>query len=55
LALVPPDPQWTDREEPVGFAAVAGALGDWEELDAVVEEIYRSRRAARDRSVPPLE
>lgn len=56
VALVPLDeaPRAGRRNRPVGLAAVAGALGDWNELEAVVEEIYASRRWARDRSVPEL-
>jgi prevent-host-death family protein len=29
-----------------GLAAIAGALADWKELDAVVSDIYASRRRA---------
>lgn len=39
---------------PIGLAAVAGSLADWEELDAVVEELYAARRSARDRPAPEL-
>jgi hypothetical protein len=39
---------------PIGLAAVAGALADWDDLDEVVEEIYGNRRRARDRAVPDL-
>jgi prevent-host-death family protein len=40
---------------PVGLAAVAGALSEWDTLEEVVEEIYAARRKARDRAVPPLD
>ena len=45
----------TDDTAPVGLAAVAGALADWEDLEAVVEEVYAARRAARDRPAPDLQ
>jgi prevent-host-death family protein len=54
LAMIPPEERWIGRDEPAGLAAVAGALADWEDLDAVVDEIYRSREQARDRDVAPL-
>ena len=40
---------------PIGLAAVAGALSDWDDLEEVVEEIYAARKKAKDRSVPDLE
>jgi hypothetical protein len=40
---------------PVGLAAVAGALSEWEDLDAVVEDLYAARRTARDRPPPDLD
>ncbi len=56
VALVPPD-QVGDRSElrPVGLAAVAGALADWDALEDVASEIYESRRRARDRAAPDLD
>lgn len=51
VALVPPREMRASRTAPVGLAAVAGALGDWRELDTVVDEIYAARRRARDRDV----
>jgi len=42
-------------EPPIGFAAVAGALADWDELDQVVADIYEARRRSRDRPVPELD
>ena len=51
LALVRPDEAAPALGEPVGLAAVAGSLADWEELPAVVGQIYRRRRA-RDRAAP---
>lgn len=57
MALVPPaDTQRRPRTgAPRGLVAVAGSIDDWDELDAVVEEIYASRRKARDRPAPELE
>jgi hypothetical protein len=40
---------------PVGLAAVAGALADWDDIDEVVHDIYAARRRSRDRAVPSLE
>lgn len=39
---------------PVGLAAVAGALAEWEDLDETVREIYRARRRSRDRAAPDV-
>jgi prevent-host-death family protein len=55
VALVPPDHEWIDREQHVGLAAVAGALADWENFYAVMDEVYRSRQQAHDRPAPALE
>ncbi len=54
-ALVPPGHVPPERSAPVGLAALAGVLADWEELPAIVEEIYVARRQAGDRDVPSLE
>jgi prevent-host-death family protein len=40
---------------PSGLAALAGALADWDELDAVVEDIYAARRRAIDRPAPTFD
>jgi len=55
LALVHPDDLAPRSGRPVGLAAVAGALGDWDDLPAVVADIYTSRRRARDRTPPELD
>lgn len=56
VALVPPEHVPDEPEErPVGLAAVAGALADWDEMDQTVADIYRSRRHARDRAAPEIE
>jgi prevent-host-death family protein len=39
---------------PLGLAAGAGALSEWDELDEVIEEIYAARQAATDRPAPDL-
>jgi prevent-host-death family protein len=56
LALVPAGEEAVraPAAAPIGLAAVAGALADWDDLDEVVEEIYGNRRRARDRAVPDL-
>lgn len=40
------------RPAPLGLAAVAGALSDWDDLEDAVKEIYAERRRAKDRAVP---
>jgi prevent-host-death family protein len=42
-------------DKPIGLAAVAGALADWDDLEETVEEIYAARRGSRDRPVPDLD
>ncbi len=56
VALVSPGEVRTRPQgQPLGLAAVAGALSDWDALDDVVTEIYSSRRKAKDREVPDLD
>ena len=40
---------------PIGLAAVAGALEEWDDLEEVLDEIISQRAASVDRSVPDLE
>jgi len=56
-ALVPPDHVLARGPcaAPTGFAAIAGALGEWDELDDVVSDIYAARKKARDRAVPTID
>jgi len=56
VVLAPPTPEALRRtgQRPIGLAAVAGALADWEDLDEAVEEIYAARRRSRDRPAPEL-
>jgi len=56
VVLVPPTRELTEpAPPPVGLAAVAGALADWDELEMVVEEIYAARERSADREAPSLE
>lgn len=57
VALVPPDDDLArrPRSAPTGFAAIAGALADWDDLDDVVTEVYAARRTAKDRPAPALD
>lgn len=57
VVLVPPTGELTEptAPAPVGLAAVAGALADWDELEMVVEEIYAARKRSADREAPSLE
>jgi len=43
------------RPAPTGFAAIAGALDELDQLDEVVRDIYSSRRKASDRPAPTLD
>jgi prevent-host-death family protein len=54
VVLVPPSTEAmrAPAGTPVGLAAVAGALAEWEDLDEVVTEIYARRRRSRDRPAP---
>ena len=56
VALVPPDEELLRRPgpAPTGFAAIAGALEEVDELEDIVRDIYAERRAAEDRPAPSL-
>jgi prevent-host-death family protein len=55
VALMPPaDLVAQEGRGPLGLAALAGALADWDNLQEAVDEIYASRRRARDRDVPEV-
>lgn len=56
VALVPPGADFLagPGAAPSGLASLAGALGDWEDLDKTVEEIYAARGRSRDRPAPDL-
>ena len=57
VALVPPEPELLRprREPPRGLATLAGALAEWNELDADVAEIYAARSGSTDRPAPELD
>lgn len=56
VVLVPPTPDVLrdTAQRPIGLAAVAGALADWDDLDEAVQAIYSARRHSRDRPAPDL-
>jgi antitoxin (DNA-binding transcriptional repressor) of toxin-antitoxin stability system len=56
VVLAPPTPDAlrAAAHRPVGLAAVAGALADWDDLEEVVHELYTTRRRSRDRPAPDL-
>lgn len=55
MALVPPSEVKQGQEgKPIGLAAIAGGLADWQDLEEVVAEIYRLRRTSKDRPVPDI-
>jgi len=57
VALVPPDEELArgSRPAPTGFAAIAGALAECDELDELVDDVYAARRKAKDRPAPTLD
>lgn len=56
VVLVAPTPDLLGPRPapPAGLASVAGALAEWDDIDAAVEEIYAARRSSRDRPAPDL-
>jgi prevent-host-death family protein len=54
VALVPPQRARHSDHKPVGFAAVAGALAEWDTIDEDMAEVIESRKQATDRPAPPL-
>lgn len=56
MALIPPDEvNSAYPSRPVGLAAVAGALSDWQGLEDLVSEIYAARDQATDRAAPSFD
>jgi prevent-host-death family protein len=57
VALVPPDESLArgSGAAPTGFAAIAGALADVDELAEIVDEVYADRRKAKDRPAPTFD
>jgi prevent-host-death family protein len=53
VALVPPQ-RVRHSDKPVGFAAFAGALAEWETIDEDMAEVIEARKRAIDRPAPPL-
>jgi prevent-host-death family protein len=56
VALVAPEPELRRRAvpDPIGLAAGAGALADWDEFAQILDEIVAARSGARDRPAPDL-
>ncbi|MGH3864670.1 MAG: type II toxin-antitoxin system Phd/YefM family antitoxin [Pseudonocardiaceae bacterium] len=44
LALVPPQQVRCSDHKPVGFAAVAGALAEWDTIDEDMAEVVETRK-----------
>jgi len=57
VVLVPPDEELLRRAgpAPTGFAAIAGALDEVDDLESIVRDIYADRRDAADRPAPSLD
>lgn len=55
LALIAPEDAEAVPLRPLGLAAGAGALADWEDLPEVLDEIYAARQRATDRPAPVLD
>ena len=57
MALVSPEDVTSDRpERPLGFLSLVG-VAEWDdaEVDRMIEEIYNSRRRAKDRPAPTFD
>jgi prevent-host-death family protein len=56
VVLVPPTPDALrgSAARPIGLAAVAGALAEWDDVDNAVRDIYAARRHSRDLAAPDL-
>lgn len=52
--LAPPEAVLEPNDHPRGLATLAGALGDWTEMERDLDEVIRARRSARDREIPNL-
>lgn len=48
VALVPPQRARHSDHKPVGFAAVAGALAEWDTIDEDMAEVVETRKQAID-------
>lgn len=54
VALVPPQRACHSDHKPMGFAAIAGALAEWDTIEDDMADVIESRKQATDRPVPPL-
>jgi antitoxin (DNA-binding transcriptional repressor) of toxin-antitoxin stability system len=56
VVLAPPTPDSLRHsgQKPIGLAAVAGALAEWDDLEQDVRDLYAARRRSRDRDAPDL-
>lgn len=54
VALVPPQRARDSVRKPLGFAAFAGALAEWETIDEDMQEVIDARQQATDRPAPLL-
>jgi prevent-host-death family protein len=54
-ALVPAGRATESAGEPLGLAAVAGALADWDDLDETMAVIVAARKQERGRPAPALD
>jgi antitoxin (DNA-binding transcriptional repressor) of toxin-antitoxin stability system len=56
VVLAPPtsDALRSPTQRPIGLAAIAGALADWDDLDDAVRDIYAARKGSRDRPGPDI-
>lgn len=56
VAMVPPAAAaGMTAPTPAGFASIAGALADLDDVDEMVGEIYAARSHAADRPIPDLD
>ncbi|MEO7195435.1 MAG: hypothetical protein ABIZ05_11540 [Pseudonocardiaceae bacterium] len=54
VALVRPQRARHRDHKPVGFAALAGALAEWDTIDEDMAQVVATRKQAIDRMVLPL-
>jgi prevent-host-death family protein len=56
VVLAPPTSEAlrSSIQRPIGLAAIAGALADWDDLDDAVRDIYAARKGSRDRPGPDI-
>jgi prevent-host-death family protein len=54
VALVPPQRAAEPEPAPLGLAAFAGALAEWDTLGQEMRDVVAARQDATDRPAPPL-